>query len=148
MANSPRSISEFQSARTFQLWDYCVSHSQLLIRSPKSPGEVEEPAYNLDLMFLYVRYLGVRSTLRGIRVYEATDVEADSLAPLRGTDDGVFIIESEGKRNHIVASGLAVMRTTSDIFESSLVLHWSPVDGESERYRELYLSDYVLLRHY
>jgi hypothetical protein len=41
--------------RTFQLWEYRVSHSSLLNRSPKSPGV----STNIDLICTGVEYLAV-----------------------------------------------------------------------------------------
>jgi hypothetical protein len=121
-----------------------------LIRSPRGPEATEEPDYNLDLMLLGVRYVGSRMLFRGIHLYESTLGEANALAMRAGIDleetDRLFVFESEGRRDFAIAAHVAVLRTTSGIFESSLVMQWSPLEGESDRYREAYLADYAQLR--
>ena len=48
--------------RDFQLWEYKVSHGQLLIRSPKD----ELHSKNLDLIFRGVQFISSPRHFRGI----------------------------------------------------------------------------------
>src|SRR5215471_6097496 len=45
----------YRSSREFQVWEYFVSHSQLLIRSPKGVDYTK----NIDLMFRAVGYMSL-----------------------------------------------------------------------------------------
>jgi hypothetical protein len=143
MGEDVQMATEFSSPRSFQLWDYRVSHAQLLIRSPKGAWGSADQAQNLDLMFLGVAHMDCAATLRGVSVVQASTHELGALASRAGIQTWpsyrLFRLESENHRHHIVASSLTILRTTSEIMESSLVLHFSLKDGESERYRALYL---------
>jgi hypothetical protein len=51
-------ISLLPRSRTFQVWEYQVSHGNLLIRSPQAPASKHSPEQvtNLDLHFFGVDY--------------------------------------------------------------------------------------------
>jgi hypothetical protein len=108
----------YSSDRVFQVWDYRVSHKQLLIRSPRGP----ECSENIDLVFWGVRALQVPTTLHGI--------ELNVLSLITGTAIGgpepvgivrKFVLSSGGEEFRIDAEGCKVLKNERDIFESTLV---------------------------
>ncbi|WP_310487566.1 hypothetical protein [Chamaesiphon sp. VAR_69_metabat_338] len=105
--------------RTFQMWDYHSSHSQLLLRSPKRPGITT----NIDIKFFGVAYLNIPTIIRGCAIGEATAAEIeqiDSLLPNRADVNRVFIISSAGNRYPIVAVNYKISENTLDIFQTIL----------------------------
>jgi hypothetical protein len=65
--------------RIYRLWDYTVSHAQLLIRSPAGPGH----PHNDDHMFAGVRLVSAPTTMTGMVVVEpvADSWHADAPEP-------------------------------------------------------------------
>jgi hypothetical protein len=105
--------------RTFQMWDYHSSHSQLLLRSPKRPGITT----NIDIKFFGVFYLNIPTIIRGCSIGEATSAEVqaiDSLFPNRVDVNRVFMISSAGNRYPIVAINYKISENTLDIFQTVL----------------------------
>lgn len=114
-----------KSDRTFKLWEYQISHGQLLIRSPKSPATETslETLTNLDLVCLGIEYMAVPRIFRGLELTSPTPGEIQDLELLLGKPippDNVKILESEGKRFPIVASSCSISENDWDIFESPL----------------------------
>jgi len=112
-----------RSDRTFKVWEYQVSHGQLLIRSPKSPSTEQsvELLTNIDLVCLGVEYMAVSSFLRGLELLPATANELNELGDLLGKaiePNSVRVLASGGKRFPIVASSFALSENDWDIFES------------------------------
>lgn len=110
-------------ARDFQVWEYQVSHGQLLIRSPKRPatGTSPECATNVDLVCLGVEYMALPRALRGLEIESPTAEELRGLeatvgAPLTG--EHVRILVSGGRRFPVVAATFAMVENDWDIFES------------------------------
>src|SRR4051794_11561024 len=60
----------FKSDRPFQLWDYTVSHRQLLLRSPIAPRTSTSPRFttNVDLVFWGVESLSIPTWFEGLQV--------------------------------------------------------------------------------
>lgn len=109
--------------RVFKLWEYQVSHSQLLIRSPKSPATPSAPEQltNVDLVCLGVEYLAVPRLFRGLEVVSPTHEELGELEVLVGSKiepTGVRILLSQGRRFPLVASSFTLSENNWDIFES------------------------------
>lgn len=112
-----------KSDRTFQVWEYQISHGQLLIRSPKAPAAESSPELltNIDLVCLGVEYMALPRSLRGLELSAPTPDEIRSLEALLGKTikvDNVKIVASEGKRFPIVASTFSMWENDWDIFES------------------------------
>ena len=109
----------FASDRLFQIWDYNVSHSQMLLRSPVSPGEIR----NIDIVFWGVAYLGIPSRFQGIEVCEAT---AEEMAAIHSTvgqkyvKPALYSLSTSGTQFFIAAVGYKVFENDLDLFESSL----------------------------
>ena len=110
---------QFGSDRTFRLWDYNISHKQLLLRSPKSPSI----AMNVDVVLWGVEYINICSKLKGILIVNPSSeevaqvgqaLEGESVAPR------VYCFLSGGRRFVVAADGFKVLRNDLDIFESSL----------------------------
>ncbi len=103
--------------RTFQLWEYNVSHGSLLIRSPKGP----DVANNIDIVCSGVEYVGAPRFLRDLQILEPT---IDELKLLGNALDkqlnpsSVRIFSSSGKRFFVVAAGFKLDENNNDIFDS------------------------------
>jgi hypothetical protein len=109
--------------RAFQLWEYQVSHGQLLIRSPKAPATETSPERrtNVDLVCLGVDYMAVPRHLHGLELAQPTSEELRHLEVLLGkavAPDNVKVLASEGKRFPVVAASFSFSENDWDIFES------------------------------
>lgn len=119
-------LSTFQkSDRVFQVWEYLVSHGQLLIRSPKAPatGNSPELSTNIDLVCLGVEYMALPRRLSGLEIAPPTSDELRALDVVLGTAvdrKNVRILASEGKRFPVVAASCSFFENDWDIFESPL----------------------------
>jgi hypothetical protein len=112
-----------RSDRTFKVWEYQVSHGQLLIRSPKAPatGTSPELLTNVDLVCLGVEYMAVPRVLRGLELASPSSDEIQYLESLLGRTvptDGIKVLVSDGKRFSVVASSFSWSENDWDIFES------------------------------
>jgi hypothetical protein len=95
----------YESKRSFKIWDYNVSHKQLLIRSPRTNGEVE----NIDLVFWGVERIELDSAFDGLSLARVARNSEDSV-PVFSVGNG-----------HVVAAGCKVLVNQLEIFDSSLV---------------------------
>lgn len=114
--------------REFQLWDYWVSHSQLLIRSPLN--ENEGVMTNLDIIFRGVDYLALPSGPFKLRLCEASDEESalalsESKPGAISPGGNVFVLFCEGSKHYVIAYSFEVSENTLELFESSLIRDWS-----------------------
>ena len=112
-----------KSNRKFKVWEYQVSHGQLLIRSPKAPATKTSPELltNIDLVCLDVEYMALPRMLRGLELLASTSDEIRYLEALLGKaidPDHIKILASEGKRFPIVALTFSLWENDWDIFES------------------------------
>ena len=62
-----QALDRFESDRTFQLWHYTVSHSQLLLRSP--PGSSHST--RIDILFKCVDRMDVPTSMDGLRIHRS-----------------------------------------------------------------------------
>jgi hypothetical protein len=101
----------YQSDREFQLWDYTVSHAQLLLRSPATTSE----PFNVDIVFLGVKELDLPTSLKGL-----TMTRSEHPTPAgRGPRDR-YKLTSDGKEYTIVAAAFRIYKNHLDLKESSL----------------------------
>jgi hypothetical protein len=103
--------------RTFQLWEYRVSHGSLLIRSPRDTYANK----NIDIICTGVEYLAAPRFIRGIEVVQPTPEELRQVEQILGrqiTASSVVILASSGLRFTIVAASLKVEENKNDIFDS------------------------------
>lgn len=107
------------SNRTFRLWEYRVSHSQLLIRSPKH----QQFPTNVDIIFAGVEYLELPIRWENLSIGEGTEEEINEIRVLlkRNMPHSKMYILHEGEtRFKVVAAGMKVFENELDMFESSL----------------------------
>ena len=110
-------MSTFKSARTFQCWEYRVSHRQLLIRSPRAL----ETTTNFDIAFYGVKFFELATSIKGIELGAASSGDRARVGgkcrELRD-DDTVYCLQSEAQRFFVVATGHIISENTMDIFQS------------------------------
>lgn len=119
----------FSSDRSFQIWDYNVSHRQLLLRSPQTP----EIFTNIDVAFWGVTFIDISSSLDGLSLSRAADDDFGNsrrwpARPAGGVD--VYRLVSGGVDYRVAASGFRVLENRLDIFESSLMYPSRDLSGE------------------
>ena len=102
--------------RRFQIWEYRVSHQQLLIRSPKS----QDHARNLDLIFVGVDYLALPKFMDGISIVPPDEGEMKFASAFASHVSQVIVLETGGKRHLVIAAKFRVFENDLDLFESSL----------------------------
>jgi hypothetical protein len=109
----------FTSDRTFKLWDYRVSHEQMLLRSPRTP-QIET---NIDVVFWGVEWIELPTVLAGVGLMAPDADEAAAITRRhKGVEDGsLYCIASGGDRYFIAAQGFRVLQNVLDIFDSTLV---------------------------
>lgn len=105
--------------RSFRLWDYRVSHDQLLLRSAKGPNHPR----NLDVAFVGVEYIELPTMLRDLAFappvqddLRRAEVALGRVPPL----ERVFAIESSERHYVIVAAAVRVFENDLEYSESSL----------------------------
>lgn len=111
--------------RMFQIWEYWVSHAQLLLRSPGDlrcpPGTSE--ARNLDLMFVGVEYIELPAVIEGLELAESSAEDHRVAAQRIGHPvpaGHVFVLATAGRRHLVVAGGLTVLENDRELMQSSL----------------------------
>lgn len=109
--------------RDFKVWEYQVSHGQLLIRSPISPATDRAPerVTNIDIVCTGVEYMSLPRLLRGIVMAPATLEEVRYIGALLGktlTRDTTATLASNDRRFHVVASSFVISENDWDIFDS------------------------------
>ena len=105
--------------RKFRLWDFKVSHDQLLLRSAKDNQHRE----NIDVAFVGVEYLELPTRLEELKIREGGDAEhrkTEELFGKRIAKGRVFVIESNDHCYIVVAAAMKVIENELDFFESSL----------------------------
>jgi hypothetical protein len=105
----------YQAAnRSFQVWDYAVSHGMLLIRSP---GEGEQST--IDLVFHGTQFMSVPRHIGEMSVHDG-DANARlvlaSLWPNFTDKDEVFVISCDGANHYVVAAGMKVTEHHNGVF--------------------------------
>jgi hypothetical protein len=119
LSSRENSIMSFSSERAFRLWDYNVSHNQLLLRSPRGP----DVATNIDVVFWGVEYLAIASALHGIAMIPCGVEDRAKVEDALGKScdpASLYCLQSESRRFVVYAAGFKVLENTLDIFSSSL----------------------------
>ena len=96
--------------REFQMWDYSVSHSRLLIRSPRN--REYDVVDNVDIIFVSIQEMSIKpfiGKIYGIEIIDKVD-----------TYHKRYRLDCQHSIFHIVALHCSVYRTRMDIFESML----------------------------
>lgn len=99
----------YQSNRVFQLWDYTVSHAQLLLRSPATEAE----PFNIDIVFLGVEELDLPTIMRGLTL---TGPHGNPGA----SDRDVYRLTSNLREYTVVAAAFRIYKNYLDLKDSSL----------------------------
>lgn len=107
--------------REFKVWDFTVSHKQIIIRS-LGP---EENSPNLDLHFRGVDFLSIPTVFLGLSINTATEAEVlqaqQLLAPRGCTPESVWVLESRGRRYFVVAAALDIAETDYPMMSTALI---------------------------
>lgn len=119
----------YRSERRFQLWEFFVSHSQLLIRSPKGGSEER----NVDIVFRGAEYISLPSHFEvhgGIEVREGAESDLSSFASLGDfsyPECRVFWVTSGPRRHVVIAAQCRVVETDCEFMEPGLQKPWDDV---------------------
>jgi len=108
------------AGRNFQLWEFKVSHGQLLIRSAKSALH----STNIDFIFRGVSYVCLPRYLDGMTLAEPTSedlVLVSQITSKEADKESLFVLVSKCQRHFVVAEKLRVEENEVDIFDSSLL---------------------------
>lgn len=103
--------------RTFQIWEYTVTHGSLLIRSPRSADAIK----NVDIVCIDVEYVAAPRFLRGLVIDEPTSEELQQHRRILGRPldtSSIIILASSGHRFSVVAASCNVEENEKDIFDS------------------------------
>lgn len=111
-----------RSSRTFRIWDYFVSHSQLLVRSPK----LNDDDFHIDIIFSGVEYVSLPA-LYGMEpeifLYEGDNSDFDRISSVfsRQFDDTrIFLFDASNKEFVVVAQHIKIRETRLDYLASGL----------------------------
>jgi hypothetical protein len=115
-----------QFDRKFKIWDYWISHSQLLLRSPddlRQPKGTSE-SRNIDIIFVAVDYIELPTTMSELRVtIDATTGELRNVEHAIGravVPDHAFVLTANGRRHIVVAGAMEVRENDLELMQSSL----------------------------
>jgi len=114
----PSEVIKF--ARPFQIWNYTVSHRQLLLRSTKS----QERQTRVDVLFKGVAALGLPSAFRELEVRPATSVDIDEIGQphcSRLSDGAVtlYVVRGGEFLGYVAAVGVFVHEDDAEYNEAS-----------------------------
>ncbi|MGG8496434.1 hypothetical protein ACQY1Q_08460 [Tenacibaculum sp. TC6] len=114
----------FNSERYFTVYDYNLSHGQLLIRSDKRKGYDN----NIDILFFDTQYIQIFNMLDGITIKlsdkTVSNIKYESVSSyLKYEDNNLFEIESGGISYFIAASFVKIYENRLEHFESSIEMH-------------------------
>lgn len=104
--------------RKLRMWEYRVSHDQLLLRSPKDGA-----SRNLDIVFVGVQYVALPARLDGVEIGRGTEddvLRAEQACGKPVAADRVFSVHTGGGQYMIVAASVRMFENDLDMFESSL----------------------------
>ena len=97
--------------RKFKLWFYQISHSEAIIRSPKTDSN-KIYGTNIDIYLGDIDYIEIPWIFNGLKIEQATEEDALYLCKRLGKDiayDKIVVLVTEGQRYYVVASILEIM---------------------------------------
>jgi len=111
--------------RRFRIWEYWVSHSQLLLRSP---GDLRCPAdssrsRNVDVIFVSVSYIELPAIMWDLELTDPTMADLQKAEQVLGEPvqpEHVFVIVANGRRYLVVAGGMQILENNLELMQSSL----------------------------
>jgi hypothetical protein len=105
--------------RSFQVWEYWVTHAQLLVRSP---GDIYYPR-NIDIVFRGVWYMELPTIMPDLELVAPLPEEQRRATEIVGRPipiEEVFVLVSGGCRYLVVALGMRVEENDMPFMKSSL----------------------------
>ena len=113
----------FNSSRYFTLFDFMISHGQLLLRARKD----DENINNVDIIFSGVRYVQLFTSLYGISITlkekNRENINYESVNSFLVNDKNyLFEIKSKGEKFYIGASYFKIYENDLEFNETSLGL--------------------------
>ena len=110
----------FKSERYFTIFDYSVSHGQLMLRADKRKGYKE----NIDVIFFDTTFIQIFTMLHGItiRLIDKNSIINFSTVVkyLSHEENNLCEIESDGEKYYIAASFVKVFENELEFNETSL----------------------------
>lgn len=114
------SVKIFTSNRYFTLFDFLISHGQLLLRSSKNDKYTD----NVDIIFFDVQYIQLHISLHGLSVSCPDKSELANLIQLSSSSTAagkqIFEIKSGDANYYIAASYFTVYENQLEFNETSL----------------------------
>lgn len=102
--------------RKFKFWFYQVSHSEAIIRSPKTDLD-KIYATNIDIYLGDISYIEMPCILQGLQIDETTKEDRVYISQKLDKDipiKKIVVLVSEGKRYYVVASIIKIMENDLD----------------------------------
>jgi hypothetical protein len=115
----------FRAERTFQLWAHTVSHSQTLLRSTLGRDRRgRDYGTRLDVLFKPVEAMKIRNAyddlvIRVATTDETSDIRSQAPGVTFHRDTRVFLLESAGEADYVIASAVGWHEDTLDFGEPS-----------------------------
>ncbi len=102
--------------RKFKLWFYQVSHSEAIIRSPKTDlNKIYDT--NIDIYLGDISYIEMPCLLQELQINDATEEDCIYLSRKLEKDipmKKIIVLVSEGKKYYVVASIIKIMENDLD----------------------------------
>lgn len=99
------------NGRKFKFWFYQVSHSEAIIRSPKTDlNKVYDR--NIDIFLYDICYIEMPCILHDLQIAIANEKDKEYLSEKLGKDipiNKIIVLFSEGKKYYIVSSGIKIL---------------------------------------
>ena len=105
--------------RYFRLWEYRVSHDQLLVRAAKNQVHPQ----NVDIIFAGVRWMKIATSFTRIESVAPTETDLAIVRQEIGDlerYEQVFVLTDGLRRSIVVAAGMKILENVLDYMESSL----------------------------
>jgi hypothetical protein len=117
------------SARGFQVWEYTVSHAQLLLRSVRD----ELNSTRVDVLFKNVGFLALPTSMTVEAIEEVPDDELGSVSglPAEAVSGGrkVFRLRSQPGDGLVVAGAMVSAEDEREFHEPSALPRWPMRSG-------------------
>lgn len=104
------------SDRKFKFWFYQVSHSEAIIRSPKTDLN-KTYASNIDIYLGSIDYIEMPWKFQGLQIDKATEDDKIYLSGKLGKDvpmNKIVVLVTGGKRFYVVAGIIKIMENDLD----------------------------------
>lgn len=113
----------FKSNRYFTVFDFIISHGQLLLRASKDDENIK----NIDIIFFGARYIQIFTSLFGLSIrlvdYNKEIISSNMVNSFLSSDENyLFEIETMGEKFYIGASYFKVYENELGFNETSLGL--------------------------